>query len=45
MRQGDRYGQKLGRVETDREQNVEIDNELDSWLAERVSFRRAQRQK
>lgn len=40
IRRSDRYGQKLGRVETDREQNVEIDDEFDFWLAEQVLLER-----
>jgi CMP-N-acetylneuraminic acid synthetase len=40
MRKGDRYGKNLARIETDREQNVEIDDEFDFWLAERVLHRR-----
>ena len=37
---GDRYGKKLGRLETDREQNLEIDDEFDFWVADQVLRRR-----
>lgn len=39
-RHGDRYGDKLGHLETDREQNVEIDDEFDFWLAGQVLLKR-----
>jgi CMP-N-acetylneuraminic acid synthetase len=40
---GDRYGKRLELLETDREQNVEIDDEFDFWLADQVLLRRAER--
>ncbi len=40
VRRGDRYGNKIERVITDREQNIEIDDEFDFWLAEQVLKRR-----
>lgn len=40
LRQGDRYGTRIERMELDREQNVEIDDEFDFWLAEQVLAKR-----
>lgn len=40
VRRGDRYGSRIERVLLDREQNVEIDDEFDFWLAEQVLRRR-----
>lgn len=40
IRTGDRYGAKLEYVLLDREQNVEIDDEFDFWIAEQVLKRR-----
>lgn len=40
IRAGDRYGEQLERVVIDREQNVEIDDEFDFWLAEQVMRKR-----
>ncbi|MBM4133146.1 MAG: acylneuraminate cytidylyltransferase family protein [Nitrospira sp.] len=40
LRQGDRYGTHIERMELDREQNVEIDDEFDFWLAEQVLMKR-----
>ena len=43
IRQGERYGKKLGKMVTDKEQNMEIDEEFDFWLAEKVLGRRLNR--
>lgn len=40
IKNGDRFGRKMERVITDREQNIEIDDELDFWVAEQVLKRR-----
>ena len=40
IRRGDRYGQKVEMVLTDREQNHEIDDEFDFCLAEQILTRR-----
>ena len=40
VRAGDRHGTKMERVPLDREQNVEIDDDFDFWLAEQVLRRR-----
>jgi CMP-N-acetylneuraminic acid synthetase len=40
IRNGDRFGKKMERVITDREQNVDIDDEFDFWVAEQVLNRR-----
>jgi CMP-N-acetylneuraminic acid synthetase len=40
IRKGDRYGKRMERIVLDREQNVEIDDEFDFWLAEQVLKRR-----
>ena len=40
IRAGDRIGQRIERVVLDREQNVEIDEEFDLWLAEKILARR-----
>jgi len=36
MRQGDRYGKKLGRKIISRWENIDIDDEFDFWLAEKI---------
>ena len=41
LRAGDRYGTRLEPVLLDREQNVEIDDEFDFWVAEQVLRKRA----
>lgn len=43
IRKGDRYGKNIERVVTDREQNIEIDDEFDFWIAEQVLRKRAAR--
>ncbi|TSA00409.1 MAG: acylneuraminate cytidylyltransferase family protein [Nitrospiraceae bacterium] len=40
IRRGDRHGTKIERMVLDREQNVEIDEEFDFWLAEQILNRR-----
>lgn len=40
MKKGDRYGKKIERVILDREQNIEIDDEFDFWIAEQVLKKR-----
>jgi N-acylneuraminate cytidylyltransferase len=40
VRWGDRYGKRMERVLLDREQNIDIDEEFDFWLAEQVLKRR-----
>ena len=40
IKKGDRYGRKIERVFTDREQNIEIDDEFDFWIAEQVLRKR-----
>lgn len=40
VRSGDRYGRTIERIVIDREQNVEIDDAFDLWLAEQVLKRR-----
>lgn len=42
LRAGDRYGNRMELLETDREQNVEIDDEFDFWLCEQILARRGQ---
>jgi CMP-N-acetylneuraminic acid synthetase len=37
---GDRYGRRIERVIVDKEQNVDIDDEFDFWLAEAILKRR-----
>lgn len=39
---GDRYGSRIERLCIDREQNIDIDDEFDFWLAEQVLRRRAE---
>lgn len=39
------FGEKVERVETSREQNIEIDDEFDLWLAEQVLLKRAREEK
>lgn len=43
VRAGDRYGERIERVLLDREQNIDIDDEFDFWLAEQVLARRRAR--
>jgi CMP-N-acetylneuraminic acid synthetase len=40
LRKGDRFGERIERMVLDREQNVEIDDEFDFWMAEQVLKRR-----
>lgn len=40
VRKGDRYGARIERVLLDREQNIDIDDEFDFWLAEQVLIKR-----
>lgn len=40
LRAGERFGTKRERVMLDREQNIDIDDEFDFWLAEQVLKRR-----
>lgn len=40
VRKGDRYGTRIERMLLDREQNIEIDDEFDFWLAERILEKR-----
>lgn len=40
IKSGDRYGQRQERVLIDREQNIEIDDEFDFWLAEQIMSKR-----
>jgi CMP-N-acetylneuraminic acid synthetase len=40
LKKGERYGEKMERMVIDREQNVEIDDEFDFWLAEQVLLKR-----
>lgn len=40
LKKGDRYGKKMERMIIDREQNIEIDEEFDFWLAEQVLLKR-----
>jgi len=42
---GDRYGKRIERMIIDREQNVEIDDDYDFWLAEKILKKRAQSKK
>jgi len=41
LRSGDRYGTRIEPVLLDREQNVEIDDEFDFWMAEQLLKRRS----
>lgn len=41
LRGGDRYGKKIEQVVLDREQNLDIDDPFDLWVAEQVLLRRA----
>jgi len=43
VRAGDRYGKRIERMLIDREQNIDIDEEFDFWLAEKVMLRRRAR--
>jgi len=40
IKKGDRYGGKIEKVVLDKEQNVEIDDEFDFWLAEQILKKR-----
>lgn len=40
IRKGERYGEKIVRKITTREENVDIDDEFDFWLAEKVLLER-----
>lgn len=40
VRAGDRYGTRIERVLLDREQSIDVDDEFDLWLAERVLEKR-----
>jgi CMP-N-acetylneuraminic acid synthetase len=40
IRRGERHGDRIERMELDREQNVEIDDEFDFWMAEQIIRRR-----
>jgi N-acylneuraminate cytidylyltransferase len=40
IKKGERYGRKIEQVLTDREQNIEIDDEFDFWLAQEVLKKR-----
>ena len=42
IRKGDRFGARMERVILDREQNIDIDEEFDHWLAEQVLTKRLQ---
>ena len=44
IRAGDRYGKRIERMLIDREQNLEIDDEFDFWLAEQVMQKRRVRE-
>jgi CMP-N,N'-diacetyllegionaminic acid synthase len=44
VRAGDRYGARIERVVLDRDQNIDIDDEFDLWLAERVLEKRGCRE-
>ena len=41
VKKGDRYGKKIERMEISREQNVEIDDDFDFWLAENILNKRS----
>ncbi len=43
IKEGKMFGKKVGRVMTSREENVEIDDEFDFWLAEQVLLKRMRR--
>lgn len=40
IRKGSMHGPKMGRVETSKEQNMEIDDEFDFWLNEQILLKR-----
>lgn len=40
IRRGDQYGENLEQVTIDREQNVDIDDDFDFWLAEQIILKR-----
>ena len=41
IRKGDRTGERMERMALDREQNLDIDDEFDFWMAEQVLLKRA----
>ncbi len=41
IKKGDRYGKKIEKMEIDREQNAEIDDEFDFWLVEQILKKRS----
>ena len=41
IRKGDRIGRRIERLLLDREQNLDIDDEFDFWMAEQVLLKRA----
>ncbi len=43
LRRGDRHGERIERMLLDREQNLDIDDEFDFWMAEQVLLKRAKR--
>lgn len=40
IKKGNMFGKKVGRVITSREENIDIDDEFDFWLAEQVLYKR-----
>jgi len=40
IKQGKRFGNKVERLEISREQNIEIDDDFDFWLAEQILLKR-----
>lgn len=40
LKKGDRYGRKMERMIIEREQNIDIDDEFDFWIAEQVLLKR-----
>jgi len=40
VKKGDRFGKKIERIITDKEQNVDIDDDFDFWLAEHILKKR-----
>jgi CMP-N-acetylneuraminic acid synthetase len=45
IRQGKMFGEKVERVEITREQNIEIDDEYDFWMAEQILLKRKREKK
>lgn len=45
LKEGREFGRKVGRLITTREQNIEIDDEFDFWLAEQVLLKRARQRR